>query len=180
MGYEVMWQRPKIEIPRAEFESASVSTTRVIAPSLCRYHNENMGLELVSDDIGDHAPLDAMVYAVIASDRNEKPPALLLGALLAAVMASAPDKIDKKFLNFMVTNQILEEYSSDPGADENSNLKKLLGWCWQRGSFEKIRRLSEHSSTTWYSYAIYYKTAEILRPMAVHYQADWESSLRYA
>ena len=137
-----------------------------------------MQLDFVSDDIGDHAPLDAMVYAAYESDCNKEPP--LAANLLQMVVVCAPDKIDTKFLNFTVTKQILEEYSPDPGADENSNLKKLLRWCWQHGSFEKIRRLSEHSSTTQYSYGISYITAVILRPMPVHYQADWEKSHRYA
>jgi len=102
-----------------------------------------MQLDFVSDDIGDHAPLDAQVFAVCESEGP--PPAQLL---LREVVASASDKMDNKFLNTIVARQILEEYSQDPGADENSNLRKLLRWCWQRGSFEKIRRLSEHSSTT--------------------------------
>ena len=111
-----------------------------------------MQLDFVSDDIGDHAPLDTMVYAECESDCNKEPH--LLGMILAEDVASASDKMDKKFLNIVVAQQILEEYSADPGADENSNLKKLLRWCWKRGSFDKIRRLSEHSSTT---YAISHK-----------------------
>lgn len=109
-----------------------------------------MRLDFVSDDIGDHAPLDAIVYAACESDCNKQPPpvGLQLGALLQEVVESALDKMDRKFLNNKVSKQILEEYSQDPDADENSNLKKLLRWCWQHGSFEKIRRLSEHSSTT--------------------------------
>lgn len=107
-----------------------------------------MRLDFVSDDIGDHAPLDAIVYAAFESDCNKQPP--LLGLLLQMVLQSALDKMDSKFLNIKLSKQkqILEEYSQDPDADENSNLKKLLRWCWQHGSFEKIRRLSEHSSTT--------------------------------
>ena len=103
-----------------------------------------MHLDFVSDDIGDHAPLDAKVYAACESDCNNEAP--LAGILLQEVVASAPEKMDKKFLNLIVAKQILEEYSPDPGADENSNLKELLHWCWQHGLFEKVRRLSEHSS----------------------------------
>ena len=102
-----------------------------------------MWLELVSDDIGDHAPLDAMVYVVCESDCNKTLSAP--GNLLLLVMASTPDKLDTKFLNFVVAKQILEEYSLDPGVNENSNLKKLFHWCWQHGSFKKIRHLSEHN-----------------------------------
>ena len=98
-----------------------------------------MQLDFVNDDIGDHAPLDAQVYLACESDCNKEPPPV--GLILILVVASASDKMDKKFLDFTVLNQILEEYSQDPGADENSNLKKLLRWCWQHGSFEKIRRL---------------------------------------
>jgi hypothetical protein len=105
-----------------------------------------MQLDFVNDDIGDHAPLDAKVYLAWGSDCNKEPPPV--GLILMLVVASASDKMDNKFLDITVLNQILEEYSQDPGADENSNLKKLLRWCWQHGSFEKIRRLSEHSSTT--------------------------------
>lgn len=105
-----------------------------------------MRLDFVSDDIGDHAPLDAIVYAACESDCNKEPPPL--GLILHEVVVSASDKMDKKFRDIVAAKQILEEYSPDPGADENSNLKKLLRWCWQHGSFEKIRRLSEHSSTT--------------------------------
>ena len=105
-----------------------------------------MQLDIVSDDIGDHAPLDDKVYAACESDCSKEPPPPRL--LLLEVVASASDKMDKKFLDIVVAKQILEEYSQDPGADENSNLKKLLRWCWKHGSFEKIRRLSEHSSTT--------------------------------
>ena len=102
-----------------------------------------MQLELVSDAIGDHAPLDAMVYVVCESDCNKTLSAP--GNLLLLVMASTPDKLDKKFLDFVVAKQILEEYSLDPGVDENSNLKKLFHWCWQHDSFKKIRHLSEHN-----------------------------------
>jgi hypothetical protein len=105
-----------------------------------------MQLDFVNNDIGDHAPLDAKVYLACESDCNKEPPLVLM--ILQEVVASASDKMDNKFLDIIVTKQILEEYSQDPGADENSNLKKLLRWCWQHGSFEKIRRLSEHSSTT--------------------------------
>jgi hypothetical protein len=105
-----------------------------------------MQLDFVNDDIDDHAPLDATVYLACESDCNKEPPPV--GAILMLVVASASDKMDNKFLKITVLNQILEEYSQDPDADETSNLKKLLRWCWQHGSFEKIRRLSEHSSTT--------------------------------
>ena len=77
-----------------------------------------MQLELVSDAIGDHAPLDAMVYVVCESDCNKTLSAP--GNLLLLVMASTPDKLNKKFLDFVVAKQILEEYSLDPGVNENS------------------------------------------------------------
>lgn len=105
-----------------------------------------MQLDFVDDDIDDHAPLDAKVYLACESDCNKEPP--LGRVILQDVVESALDKMDSKFLNNTVSKQILEEYSQDPDGDENSNLKKLLRWCWQHGSFEKIRRLSEHSSTT--------------------------------
>ena len=105
-----------------------------------------MQLDFVNDDIGDHAPLDAKVYLACESDCNKEPPLALV--ILVEVVESALDKMNSKFRDIIVLKQILEEYSQDPDADENSNLKKLLRWCWQHGSFEKIRRLSEHSSTT--------------------------------
>jgi len=105
-----------------------------------------MKLDFVDDDIDDHAPLDAKVYLAFQSDCNKEPP--LVRAILEEVVESALDKMDSKFLNITVLKQILEEYSQDPDGDENSNLKKLLRWCWQHGSFEKIRRLGVHSSTT--------------------------------
>ena len=105
-----------------------------------------MPLDLVSDDIGDHASPDATVYRLFNSNSNQEPPAT--PALLMAVVATSRDKMDKKLANAKYFLQILEQYSLDPGADENSNLKKLLRSCWQRGSFKEIRCLSEHSSTT--------------------------------
>ena len=105
-----------------------------------------MALRFVTDDIADHSPLDAMVYEACESNRKMEPPPLTM--LLPIVVNTAPDKMDKERLNIEVLMQILEEYSRDPDADENSNLKKLLRSCWQRGSIEKIRRLGEHSSTT--------------------------------
>lgn len=136
-----------------------------------------MPFELVNDDISDHAPLDAKVYAACESDCSKEPPPL--GLLLNEVLMNTPDKMIR---DFIVARQILEEYSQDPGADEYSNLKKLLRSCWQLGSFEKIRRLSEHGPTTRYSYAISYKTAEILRPtpMPVYHKAGLEKINRYA
>ena len=104
-----------------------------------------MPLEFVSDDIGDHASLDNIVFFICDSNSNEEPPAP--ERLLAAVVLSAPDKMDKMFSSSVAAKNILKDYSPDPG-DENSNLVKLLRLCWQRGSFKEIRLLSEHSSTT--------------------------------
>ncbi|KAF8268647.1 hypothetical protein EI94DRAFT_1800166 [Lactarius quietus] len=133
-------------------------TPSIESSSFFLMHNENMPLDFVSDDISDHAPLDEKVYAVFESDCNkEPPPAKFLLTLLLEVVATASDKMDQKFKDITVRKQILEEYSP-PDADENSNLKKLLRWCWQCGSFEKIRRL------------------KFLQPMAVLDQADWEKS----
>ena len=91
----------------------------------------------------DHASLDAYVYARCDPDRNIVPP--VGWVIIQAVIASAPDKLDQKFANFKDAGDIVEKYSSDPNGDENSNLTKLLNWCWRQGTFEKIRRLSEHS-----------------------------------
>ena len=104
-----------------------------------------MPLEFVSDDIGDHASLDTIVYEMFGSNSNEEPPAP--GPLLATVASSASGKMDEKFSTPVAANKFLKDYSPDPG-DENSNLIKLLRLCWQRGSFKEIRLLSEHSSTT--------------------------------
>ena len=139
-----------------------------------------MQLDFVDDDIRGHTLLDAKVYEKCKSDRNQLPPAALF-VVLGAVVSTTPDKLDQKFKNFDAADDIVEKYSQDPDGDENSNLTKLLDWCWRHGTFEKIRRLSEHSSTTQYSYAISHKTAEILRPMPVHLgQKNWEISDRYA
>ena len=105
-----------------------------------------MPLKFVTDDITNHSSLDNIVYKAFESDCKKEPPQPAL--LLMLIVNSAPDKMDKERSNIEVLMQILEEYSRDPDADENSNLKKLLRSCWQRGSFEKIRRLGEHSSTT--------------------------------
>jgi len=71
--------------------------------------------------------------------------------------------------------------AQNPAEDENSNLAELLHWCWRRGTFEKIRRLSESSSMSLFIQVISYKTAEILQPAPMHSdQANWENSLRYA
>ena len=83
--------------------------------------------------------------------KNETP---LVTTILQEVVASATDKFPQKFRDIVVVKQILEEYSPDPDADENSDLKKLLHWCWRHGSFEKIRRLSEHSFVLLFCYIL--------------------------
>jgi hypothetical protein len=105
-----------------------------------------MQLDFVDDDICDHTPLDAKVYAMWNSDCNKVPPSAAF--ILVTVAASAPDKLDKKLFDINTADEFVVKYSPDPDGDENSNLKKLLGWCWRHGTFEKIRRLSEHSFTT--------------------------------
>lgn len=87
------------------------------------------------------------MYAGCESDCSKEPPPLLW-MVLCEVVNSASDKLDKTFRDMAFAKQILEEYSQNPDADENSNLKKLLRSCWRLGSFEKIRCLGEHSSTT--------------------------------
>ena len=105
-----------------------------------------MPLEFVSDDIGDHASLDTIVYETLGSNSNEEPPAPVY--LLVTVASFSSGKMDEKFSTLVAAIKFLKDYSPDPGADENSNLVKLLRSCWQRGSFKEIRLLSEHSSTT--------------------------------
>ena len=137
-----------------------------------------MQLDFVDDDIRGHTLLDAKVYEYCQSDCNQSLPPTFI---LAATVATTRDKLDQKFRDSDAANNIVRKYSQDPDGDENLNLTKLLGWCWRHGTFEKIRRLSEHSSTTQYSYAISHKTAEILRPMPVYLgQKNWENSDRYA
>jgi hypothetical protein len=99
-------------------------------------------LDFVDDDILDHTSSDAFVYAQSNPDRNQIPP---ITFILQHVVESTPDKLDQKFRDSKHARDIVKEYSSDPNGDENSNLTKLLSWCWQQGTFEKIRRLSEHS-----------------------------------
>ncbi|KAF8337712.1 kinase-like domain-containing protein [Amanita rubescens] len=70
--------------------------------------------------------------------RNKIPPE---SYILERVVISAKDKLDQKFANIENAEDIVEKYSSDPNGDENSNLTKLLNWCWRQGTFEKIRRL---------------------------------------
>ncbi len=137
-------------------------------------------LDFVDDDILDHTSLDACVYEQSDDpDRNKVPP---ITFILQAVVLSAPDKLDQKFANLKNARDIVGKYSSDPNGDENSNLTKLLNWCWRQGTFEKIRRLSEHSfimGLVLLSYGL--TTAEILRPMSAHQgQALWEERERYA
>jgi hypothetical protein len=134
-----------------------------------------MQLDFTDDDIRDHTPLDAKVYAAAGLDCNNAPPSPAF--ILAAVAVSAPDNLDRKFLNFETAGEIVAKYSLDPDGDENSNLGKLLGSCWRRGEFRKIRCLSEHSFTKLLFLAISYRTAEILWPMPA--QTNWENSDRY-
>lgn len=99
-----------------------------------------MQLDFVSDDISDYATLDSIVYAMCDVDPGKElpiePPPLAM--LLQAIVSSAPDKMDKRLDDSVAVMKTLNEYSPDPDADESSNLKKYLRWCWQRGSFEKI------------------------------------------
>ena len=109
--------------------------------------NLTMQLDFVDDDIRDHTSLDSKVYAVFRLDRNEEPPiAIIAGSVLSAIVCGCPDKLDQKLVNPETARDIVEQYSLNPDGDENSNLKKLLGWCWRQGTFEKIRRLSGYSS----------------------------------
>jgi hypothetical protein len=134
-----------------------------------------MQLDFIDDDIRDHTPLDAKVYAAVGLDCNDAPPPPTL--ILEVVAASAPDNLDRKFLNVETAGEIVAKYSLDPDGDENSNLGKLLSSCWRRGEFRKIRCLSEHSFTNLLFLAMSYRTAEILRPMPA--QTNWENSDRY-
>jgi hypothetical protein len=102
-----------------------------------------MQLDFVEDDMGDHTSLDDKVCALFRSDRNKPPP--FAAAILCYCAACAPDKFDQKFRNLSIAMDIVAAYSLDPGGDENSNLAKLLHWCWRLGTFKKIRCLSEHS-----------------------------------
>ena len=61
------------------------------------------------------------------------------------VASPAPDNIDPKIEYLRTAIDIVEEYSQANG-DDNSNLEKLLVSCWQRGTFWKIRRLSEDTT----------------------------------
>ncbi|KIM86830.1 hypothetical protein PILCRDRAFT_4708 [Piloderma croceum F 1598] len=118
-----------------------------------------MQLDFVDDDIRDHTPLDAKVYTDCESDCNKEPPLAVI--ILSMVVVSAPDKLDQKFKDFDTAKDIVVKYSQDPDEDENSNLRKLLVWCWLQGTFERIRRL------------------KILRPMPVRSdQTDWQNSER--
>ena len=138
-----------------------------------------MQLDFIDNNIRGHTLLDTKVYEYCQLDCNQSlPPAFII---LTATVATTWDKLDQKFRDSNAANDIVKKYSQDPDGDENSNLTKLLSWCWWHGMFEKIWHLSEHSSTTQYSYAISHKTAEILRPMPVHLgQKNWENSDRYA
>jgi len=104
--------------------------------------NDNMQFEFVDDDIGDHTPLDDQVYTACESICIDEPPPAAI--LLQEIVSSAQDELDRKFLNYQTTKKIVAEYSlNNPDGDENSNLTKLLEWCWRRGTFKKIRCLSE-------------------------------------
>lgn len=105
-----------------------------------------MQLQFIDDDIRDHTSLDAKVYAACESNCDNAPP--LAVTILLEVVSSAPDHLDQNYQNNMAAKQILDQYSRNPDEDENSNLKKLLGWCWREGTFSRIRRLSERSSMT--------------------------------
>ena len=134
-------------------------------------------LDFVDDDILDHTSSDAFVYTMTESD-PESDPDRNKAAILEAVILSAPDKLDQRFANLMNAREIVQKYSSDPNGDENSNLMKLLDWCWRQGTFRQIRCLSEHSFT---SFKLCLMTTEILRPMSVDQgQTHWEEAERYA
>jgi hypothetical protein len=107
-----------------------------------RHTGSSNMLDFVDDDTLNPTLSDAHVYARSDPDRNKMPP---IPYILLTVVTSAKDKLDQKFANIENAEDIVEKYSSDPNGDENSNLTKLLSWCWQQGTFEKIRRLSEHS-----------------------------------
>ena len=99
-------------------------------------------LDFVDDDIRDHTSLDSKLYAILRSDSNKEPP--IAAVILMFVVSGSPDKLDQKFGNLDTARDIVEQYSLDPDGDDNSNLEKLLGWCWRQGTFEKIRRLSKY------------------------------------
>ncbi|KAF8726091.1 hypothetical protein AX14_008074 [Amanita brunnescens Koide BX004] len=117
-------------------------------------------LDFVDDDIRDHTSLDSKLYAILRSDSNKEPP--IAAVILMFVVSGSPDKLDQKFGNLDTARDIVEQYSLDPDGDDNSNLEKLLCWCWRQGTFEKIRRL------------------KILQPMSA-YQAQtlWEKRERF-
>ncbi|KAF8325743.1 hypothetical protein F5887DRAFT_1289437 [Amanita rubescens] len=118
-------------------------------------------LDFVDDDILDPTSSDTFVYAQSDPDRNKMPP---ITFILQHVVESAPDKLDQKFRDSKNARDIVKEYSSDHNGDENSNLTKLLNWCWQQGTFKKIRCL------------------KILRPMSEpehQGQTLWEKRKRF-
>jgi adenylate cyclase len=121
--------------------------------------------------------LDAKVYTAFESNRDDAVPSA--AHILQEVVASSPDKLDQKFQTLQTTKQVVKEYSPNPDGDENSNLTKLLSWCWRQGTFEKIRRLSECSSMNLFFQAISQITTEIFGPAPID-QAAWKQLDRYA
>jgi hypothetical protein len=105
-----------------------------------------MQLQCIDDDIRDHTSLDAKVYAACESKPENAPPQAV--SILLAIVSTAPDQLDQNYRDYTAAGRILEQYSRNPDEDENSNLKKLLGWCWREGTFSRIRRLGERSSMT--------------------------------
>jgi hypothetical protein len=136
-----------------------------------------MQLEFIDDDILDHTPLDAKVYELLQSDRNNA--SLHPAIILLVVVSSAPNSLDQTFRDFITANDIVEKYSLDPDGDENSNLRELLRSCWRQGKFAKIRCLSEHSFTNLLVFKLImsHKIAEFLQKTQT--QTDWRDSDRY-
>ena len=134
---------------------------------------DDMQLQFIDDDIRDHTSLDAKVYTACESNRDNAPPPAVL--ILLEVVSTAPDQLDQNYQHNIAAKQIIGQYSQNPDEDEDSNLKKLLGWCWREGTFSRIRRLSERSSMTLFFSAISRRTTEILRPA----QIPWKELDQY-
>jgi hypothetical protein len=140
-----------LEAARGNWSGTSAKRRRIeetpFTPPLNFIHlDDDMQLQFIDDDIRDHTSLDAKVYAAFESNRDNAPP--LAVTILLEVVSTVPDQLDQNYRDYIAAKQILEQYSRNPDEDENSNLNKLLGWCWREGTFSRIRRLSERSSMT--------------------------------
>ncbi|KDR70163.1 hypothetical protein GALMADRAFT_103308 [Galerina marginata CBS 339.88] len=100
-----------------------------------------MPFDYVTDDIGNHAVLDDLVYQKFTSNKSEKP-AVSYGIILMAVISTAGIELfDQSLRDLQGTDKLLKEHSSDSSGDENSNLTNLIDSCWRGGSFKRLRLL---------------------------------------